>query len=239
MKIKQGLIIVCVLGVLASAAWAENAAAIPSPRTKVFKGGQTWTERHEAVNEQAVRGEAELVFLGDSITHYWETEGAERWEKSYAPYKAIDMGFSGDQVGHLLWRIQNGALKGISPKVAVLMIGTNNSRDYNPEEVGGAIRAICAELHAQLPETKILLLAIFPRGTADDERHLKNVKTNELISGLGDEPWVEFLDIGASFTDPAGNVRKELFPDGLHPNTEGYAIWGEAMKPTLDRMMGD
>lgn len=224
---------------LSTFAMAENPLLNSRARHKVFKNQETWPERHEAVKMEAAKGEAELIFVGDSITHYWQMRGEAIWNDEYARYKAINMGFSGDSVQHVLWRLQHDALEGLSPKVAVLMIGTNNSRDYEPEQVAEGIEVLCELLHKELPETKVLLLGIFPRDTANGERHLKNMEVNRTISTLGQHDWVEYLDIGSAFVDAQGNTKRALFPDLLHPNTEGYQAWADAMQPTLSRIMND
>lgn len=216
----------------------DHLAIKPLWRKKVFKTGQTWPERQEAVKAQAAEGEAQLIFLGDSITHYWETDAPEIWAERYAPYAAINMGFSGDQTRHLIWRLEDGALKGSSPRVVVLMIGTNNARDFTPEEVAFAIRRICDRVHAQLPKTQILLLGIFPRSTDPGrERHVKNTQVNETLATFAEDPWIHYLDLEAAFSDAEGNLRRELFRDGLHPNHNGYAVWAEAMQPKLDALL--
>jgi lysophospholipase L1-like esterase len=218
----------------------EHTVVKPLSRKKKFNTGQTWPERHEAVKQKSAEGKAQLIFMGDSITHYWETKAPEIWEDRYAPYDAINMGFSGDQTRHLIWRIQNGALDGISPKVAVIMIGTNNARNFSPEEVVFATRTICDLVHEKLPETKILLLGIFPRATDEGRaRHLKNQTVNQAIAGFAEADWIEYLDLTDAFHDKTGVLPKATFPDGLHPNNAGYAVWAEAMQSKLDELLKD
>src|SRR5262249_46821599 len=104
------------------------------------------------------------LFLGDSITQGWEGAGKEAWKKNFEPLKAANFGIGGDQTGHVLWRLTEGKeLEGIEPKVAVLMIGTNNTGGHKAEDIAGGIEAIVAELRKQRPECNILLLGIFPR----------------------------------------------------------------------------
>ena len=123
---------------------------------------------------------------------------------------------------------------------AVIMIGTNNTNSDTPNEIAAGIRAICNTLRGQLPETKILLLAIFPRGrAAGDWRRGINEATNSMIAELDDGEWIHYLDIGQSFLEPDGDLPESIMPDALHPNERGYEIWAEAMEPTLARLMGD
>ena len=122
------------------------------------------------------------------------------------------------------------------------MIGTNNTgQRKDPAELTAAgVSAIVADLRARLPSTKILLLAIFPREPyANGEQRKLNRAINERIAKLGDDEHVFFLDINKSFLDDNGRLSKDIMPDALHPNAKGYAIWAEAMEPTLKRLMGE
>lgn len=228
---------------LSTTLWAENTALIPTGRpAQVWnnKGGETWTGRHEAIVAKSAKGEAELIFIGDSITHGWDTTGSgtKIWEKIYAPFNAINMGFGGDRIQHVLWRFEQGALDGISPKVAVVMIGTNNWRDNTHEEIAEGIRVICDQIKARLPKTKILLLGIFPRVSSDPWAGANVVMANRLIEELDELKWIYYLDIGASFRDKRGRLLFDIMPDGLHPNENGYEIWAEAIRPKLSELMG-
>jgi len=137
-----------------------------------------WTLRNDAVNERVRQGNVDLLMIGDSITHGWEGGGKKYWEKYYAPRNAVNMGFSGDRTQHVLWRLEHGHLEGISPKLAVIMIGTNNSngKDNTAEEIADGIIAICGKLRAECPRMKILILAIFPRGPEPSEQREKNAR---------------------------------------------------------------
>jgi lysophospholipase L1-like esterase len=242
----MSLILPMLLGVFAlnpPALSAENTALIPSPRhEKVWdnKGGETWTGRHEAIVEKSAQGKAELIFIGDSITHGWDEtgQGNHVWEKEYAPFNAINMGFGGDRIQHVLWRFENGALDGISPKVAVVMIGTNNWKANTFEEIAEGVEAVCEQIRKRLPETKILLLGIFPRVSPDPYAGANVVMANRLIKDLDDGNWIHFLDMGASFRDERGRLIFDIMPDGLHPNEKGYEVWAEAIRPKLSELMG-
>src|SRR5439155_6273181 len=129
--------------------------------------------------EIAKRGGVEVLFLGDSITDAWGGEGHGRgatgskiFEEEFVPLKAANFGIGGDRTQHVLWRLQNGELEGIQPKVVMLMIGTNNSNtnaktkieDNTAEEIAAGVTAIVKEIHKRSPRTKVLLLGVFPRG---------------------------------------------------------------------------
>ncbi|MHC4291567.1 MAG: GDSL-type esterase/lipase family protein [Planctomycetota bacterium] len=175
------------------------------------------------------------------------------WEQYYAPRNAVNMGFSGDQTQHVLWRLENGEIDGINPKLAVVMIGTNNSNgdDNTAEEIADGIKAICARLRTELPKTKILILAIFPRGneeefeetemayTAMNDQWAKNNKASKLASKIADGKHIFYLDINDAFLNEKGQLTEEVMPDLLHPNEKGYQLWAEAMEPTIQELMGE
>lgn len=211
----------------------EKDSVTPVPRDA------KWMKRHELIKSRAVPGAVDVIFLGDSITQGWEGAGKEAWEKSFAPLKAINAGIGGDRTEHVLWRLANGTITGITPKVAVLMIGTNNSRTNTPEQIAAGIRAIVGTLREKLPETKILLLAIFPRGAdPSDPLRKTNAAANELVKSLDDGKHVFYLDIGPRFLTADGVLEKRVMPDLLHLSPEGYAIWAGAVEPKVRELLG-
>lgn len=198
-----------------------------------------WMKRHEQINGRAVPGEVELLFIGDSITQGWEGAGKAAWEKFYGARKAMNAGIGGDRTQHVLWRLDNGNLKGITPKVAVVMIGTNNAAANAPADTAAGIEAIVKKLRATLPQTKVLLLAVFPRGaTPDDALRKKNTAVNEMIAKLDDGEHVFFLDIGPTFLTADGTLDKAIMPDLLHLSPRGYEIWAESIEPKLTELLG-
>ena len=205
-----------------------------------------WLGRHEGFVAQAKQGGVDILFLGDSITDYWRNRGSNVWNKYYAPMHAANFGIGGDRTQHVLWRIENGELDGIKPKVTVLMIGTNNSGDDSAEDIATADKLIVQEIRARCPGTKVLLLAIFPRGprknsngTLDDGiKHMAVIHAvNEQLAKLDDGKNIHYLDIGPKFLGPDGKIPNDVMPDHLHPDEHGYQIWADAMNPTLDEML--
>ena len=200
-----------------------------------------WMPRHEEkLAEAEARGDdVELLFIGDSITHGWD-EGL--WAENFAKYGAFNLGFSGDRTEHVLWRIDHGALENLSPKVTVIMIGTNNTghdEGHPPAETAQGIEAIIDEIQKRLPETKIILHAIFPRGaTADDHMRKVNEEINEMLPGVAKRKGEEFLDISYLFVENDGTLPKNVMPDLLHPNRTGYQLWAAGLKPVLERHFG-
>jgi len=201
----------------------------------------SWTLRHWAVNERVKQGNVDMIFIGDSITHSWENNGREIWQKYYGHRKAVNLGFSGDRTQHVLWRLDNGNIDGISLKVAVIMIGTNNSNrdDNTAEEIADGIIAICKKLRARLPKTKILLLAVFPRAEKPCPQREKIAKANKIASKFADGKMIHYLDIGPKFLQPDKSISKEIMPDFLHLTPRGYQIWAEAMEPAIVKLMGE
>jgi len=199
-----------------------------------------WMKRHESFNEKAKKGDINLVFIGDSITQGWEGAGKEVWAKYYTPRHTLNLGIGGDRTEHVLWRLDNGNIEGIHPKLAVIMIGTNNSNSNKPEEIAEGIQLIVKKLQTKLPETKILLLAIFPRGADDNDPKRKiNKATNEIIAKLADGKKVYFLDIGPKFVGTDGTLSKEVMPDLLHLNGKSYQTWAESIEPKVKELLGE
>jgi beta-glucosidase len=212
------------------------AAAIPVPRNDAG-----WQKRHESMNARVAKGNVDLVMIGDSITQGWEGAGKRVWDEYYGQRNAVNLGIGGDQTQHVLWRLQNGNLKGISPKLAVLMIGTNNTGGKKPEEIAQGIRAIVRELRRSVPDTKVLVLAIFPRGPNNDDPLRKVVvETNQIVAGSRriDGQQVKFKDIGPKFLQPDGTLSKEIMPDLLHLSPKGYQIWAESIEPEVAEALG-
>lgn len=196
-------------------------------------------ERHEKFLARIKQGPVGLLFLGDSITDAWPGRGKDTWAK-FAPYQPADFGISGDRTEHVLWRITHGELDGIDPKVVVLMIGTNNVGhfgDEKPEWAAAGVKQILDTVQQKLPQAKVLLLAVFPRDRKDSSMRQRVDQINVLIAKLADGQRTVYLDINKKFLDSAGEIPRDIMPDGLHPNAKGYEIWYNAMQPTLEKLL--
>ena len=195
--------------------------------------------RHKQFLKVVEKGEGDVIFLGDSITQGWEGAGKKAWAESFAPLKPVNLGIGGDQTGHVLWRITEGKeLDPIKPKVAVIMIGTNNTGAHSAENIAGGIKAIVAELQKQKPEMKILLLGVFPRSAkATDKIRDKIKEINASIAKLDDGKMVVYKDIGEKFLDKDGTLDKKIMPDMLHLSEEGYSIWAKAIEDDVKKML--
>jgi len=209
---------------------------------------------HASFNEISKKGEAPLVFLGDSITQGWSGKGKAVWEKYWAPLGAANFGIGGDRTEHILWRLANGNYDGLKPKLTVLLIGTNNTGHQGrpmPEHGGAVYSSTAGEtaagvteivkvLKQKQPQMKILLLAIFPRGaTPEDKMRQQNEKTNELIAKLDDGKSVFFMDINKGLLEADGTLSKDIMPDLLHPNEKGYEIWASSIEARVKELMAE
>ena len=230
-----------IVAMIAASCGSEPSA---SPSVAVPKDAE-WLKTHEAFLQRARQGKVDLLFLGDSITAWWfssngEGKGAiEVWKRYYAPKHAANFGIPGDRVENLLWRIENGEVDGIKPKAVVVLIGTNNVMIDTPAEIAEGIGKVVKRLRAKLPETKILLLGIFPRSERQDMVRERNRAVNERISRLDDGRFIFYQDLESKFIEPDGSIRREIMPDSLHLSKRGYEIWAEAMEPTLRELLGE
>jgi beta-glucosidase len=165
------------------------------------------------------------VFLGDSITDFWRTVPWE-WER-FSRFHPVNAGIAWDQIQHVLWRVENGELDGISPKVIVLEVGTNNlglGHD-DPDLVARGVRNLIDVIHAKQPSAKILLLGIFPRY----DLPLPVAETNDRLPAVAHGNTLTYLDCGSA-------LLLEDFPDHIHPGPDGYRKWADTMLPTLERL---
>ena len=214
----------------------KHSAIDPAPRE-----GDWWTKRHSSFNKRIAQGNVDLIFIGDSITHGWESAGKSTWSSHYSKRNAVNLGIGGDRTQHVLWRLDNGNVKNITPKAAVVMIGTNNSgKDRNSaEEMIDGVTAVIDKIHEKLPKTKILLLDIFPRGQRINDQRGKILQVNQVLSRLDARSYVTFLRIGQNFLSADGSIPKNIMPDFLHLTPKGYEMWAKAIEPTLSKLLGE
>jgi len=209
----------------------EVEATKPAPRD------DKWVKRHEGFVEIAKKGGVDVLLLGDSITDGWRSAGKKVYAEHFEPLKSANFGIGGDRTQHVLWRLQNGELDGITPKVCMLMIGTNNGKD-SADDVTAGITTIVKEFQKKSPSTKILLLGIFPRGEKPNAGREKNDKVNAAISKMDDGgKTVKYLDIGAKFLTEEKAIPKEIMPDFLHLTEKGYGLWAEAVLPAVKELL--
>ena len=213
---------------------APNSAIVPQPRNK-----PDWLKRHQAMNERVKAGPVNVLWIGDSIVERWENKGKAIWDKYYAHRDAVNLGIGGDKTQHVLWRLEHGNIEGISPKLAIVMIGQNNGPSNTAEQIAEGVTAIVMKLRQKLPDTKILLLAIFFRGEKPNAEQKKLAKTNDILSKLADGQHIVYLDINNIFLRPDGTISSTLMPDYEHPNEQGCRVWAEAIEPKVAELLGE
>jgi lysophospholipase L1-like esterase len=235
----------------AHAATELNPAIVPTDRLSE----SWWAERHTAILDQVHRQrDAQVLLIGDSITNNYDKADAPDenfqtvWQQFYAPRRALNLGFSGDTTAHVLWRLQHGEVDGLSPKVAVVLIGTNNTgwTNHTAEQAKSGIDAVVAELEQRLPRTRILLLGLLPSEISAEKSARDRAVNAALAASYAVNPRVTYLDIGSIFYE-SGALDAQLFYDPrlaapgkpLHPDTVGQRMMAEAIEPTLARLMDE
>ena len=215
-----------------------NSAIMPVSRTDSYA-----TNRQAVVLQRAkdAPGDYDIEFIGDSITQGWEGPGKNAWQDFYGHRKVINFGVSGDRTQHVLWRFEQGQLDGIKAKVAVVMIGTNNSnnKDNTEAEILEGVTAIIQQIRTRQPDTKIILLGIFPRGATFSTQRGKILQVNEALAKLDDGTNIFYMDFGPQLIETNGSISKSIMPDYLHPNAAGYLIWANATEPKLKQLLGE
>lgn len=219
-----------------------NTAVIPQPRLE--QDMYDWYARHHAELDLQKKLKPRVVLIGDSITHFWdgppitsEVNGPTAWRRVFENMSVLNMGFGWDRIQNVLWRLRQGEFEGLHPEWVVLMIGTNNltgtpqARASTPEEIADGIAAICDEIRHRSPESRIILMAILPRGPQPTDPLREPIQaTNRLLAQrFAEAPGVMYLDIGASFLSPDGSLPQALMPDGTHPSDAGYQFWADAL----------
>jgi lysophospholipase L1-like esterase len=218
----------------ATTRWHHDSTVNPTARREEW-----WQDKHNhnvAVARQS-GAQAQLIFVGDSITELMENS-KDSMNKHFGALKPEQLGISGDGTEHVLWRLQNGEVEGLNPKVAVLLIGTNNLNDADDQQVFEGVEKVVKELQARLPKTKILVLGLLPRGDKPDHVYRKRVaEVNALLQQkIADNKQVFYGDVGQVFLLPGGMMNVPLMPDYLHPSPAGYDAMFAAMKPTVDHL---
>jgi lysophospholipase L1-like esterase len=169
----------------------QNFCIVPVPRTD-------WgTNRQTLVLQRAkdTPGDYDIEFIGDSITEGWEGVGKDVWQDFYGHRKVINFGVGGDGTQNVLWRFEERQLDGITAKVAVVMIGTNNTRDNTEAEVLEGVTAVVRQIRTRQPDTKIILLGIFPRGATFSPQRGRILQVNEALARLDDGTNIFYMDM--------------------------------------------
>ncbi len=207
----------------------HNPATFAVPRNE-------WMQRFDANLRRAAAGPIDLLFDGDSITEWWSRAGASVWQARYAPLRAATFGIGGDRTETLLWRIRQGQLNGLRPKLIVLMIGTNNSGRDSAEQIAEGVVVVADEIVRRCPESHLLVLGIFPRAERPDHPlRTKIAQVNRLLASASWADNASFLDIGHIFLSKDGTISREIMPDYLHLSEKGYVLWADAIQAAVQR----
>ncbi len=216
----------------------KTVAITPAPLNEHW-AQSWWMPRHKEKLKQAQENDPQVIFLGDSITEGWEKSGAEVFEKYFGDYRTLNLGYGGDRTENVLWRLQHGEVDQTDPKLVVLMIGTNNTghRQDDPALIAEGIKLILDELEQRIPDSKVLLLAIYPRGaTPDNVLRKNNALVNARIRNFADGERVFFKDINSVFLTEDGVLSEEVMPDLLHLEEYGYTLVAEAIKDDIKHL---
>ena len=212
--------------------WAFSAFSISPLPENIGEGEKTET--------------IDILFVGDSITDNWDNtlENLEVWDKYFGSYRVLNIAVGGHSTAQCLKRIDCRETRGISPRVIVLMIGTNDVGylQMTPETAIEGNRKILQKLRARWPEARILHLAVFPSDPKDptpqSPRRQRILKVNEALPAMADGEKIIFLNIHDLFIDENGLMCRETHPDLVHPNADGYEIWGKALAPVIRELLG-
>ena len=202
-----------------------------------------WNQTFAGLKGEASRGGKDLVFLGDSITQGWKEDGDKGkavFERAFAPLRAINLGIGGDRTNQLLYRIDNGQLDGLDPRLVVLNIGVNNlwAGDLAPEKIADGVAAVIARIRAKLPKATILNVGILPtQETVDNPTRLRASAVNALLAQRADGRRVVFVDLSKAFLDADGRLSKAIMPDLVHPNAKGYEVYAAALAPKIRALL--
>jgi lysophospholipase L1-like esterase len=201
---------------------------------------------HQQLLEKTKGGRIDLYFLGDSITRRWGAtdypELLAHWNATFHGWNAANFAWGGDRTENILWRLENGELEGVDPKVIVLQAGTNNiGREAGGEakiaDVTRGLRAIVAACRERAPGATIVLTAVFPR--SDNPGAWPVIAgINAHLAEMADGKAIRFLDVNAGLADAEGALLEEMTVDGLHLSREGYEVWAEGLRPILTELLG-
>ncbi len=235
------LILFLTIAFISANAQRPNSAVIPAHHLD-RKG---WRERHEQILEKIRSSDPKLIMIGNSITHNLDLPDRKLfWDQYLNSLNSVNLGISGDRTENVIWRLQNGEIDGINPKVATLLIGTNNTDGNNyleistPEELAEGIWKICMIIREKLPETEIVLLGILPFGYKPNHRDETNKATNKIISRFPEKDSnIHYYDLGNLFLNENGTVNNKLMPDYLHPNVEGHNLVFDTLVPVISRLL--
>jgi lysophospholipase L1-like esterase len=208
-----------------------NSATVPVPRTEPG----ILERQAECLRRAKETAQADVVFLGDSITQGWDNVGAPLWSARFAPLGALNLGVSGDRTENVLWRLEQAPLTRLAPKVIVLLIGTNNlgHGTHTAEQTLEGIQRVIAALRAQAPQARLLVHEIFPRGERFNPMRGDIAQINQALRSAQAAGGYRTLAIGDTWVRADGSIDAADMPDFLHLSLAGYTQWAAALEPAL------
>jgi len=229
------------LPLLSARAAETNAPLTTVPSDSNYKSHYAFNKSCEDL-VAAMKGKpCDIIFIGDSITQNftgrptpgWGSVGGAVWDKYYANRNALNFGVGADATQNVLWRLDHMDIKEFKPKVAVVLIGTNNTRN-SPEDIAAGVKAVVGKTRQTFAGVKIILISILPNARATETM----AAANRLIQPLGDNQTIFYFDLASKMT-PVGDSWKGLGPDRLHLTPEGYELWASEMEPLLTKLIAD
>jgi lysophospholipase L1-like esterase len=231
----------CFAGLAAAALAASADQPVPRPDANS-------KQAHLDLLAKAKRGGIDVYFAGDSITRRWGTSDARyadflaNWKANFFGWNAGNFGWGADRIEHILWRLENGELDGVNPKVIVLHGGTNNvgrmpADDARIADITAGVKALIATCRTKAPAAVIILTAIFPRN--DNLAVMPSIdRINQNLAQLADGKTVRFLNVNDRLADKDGKLFPGMMGDNLHPTVKGYQVWADGLKPILTELLG-
>ncbi|MFO0808955.1 MAG: GDSL-type esterase/lipase family protein [Gemmataceae bacterium] len=219
------------------------------PTTPVARADANSRTAHAQLLEKAKTGRIDVYFVGDSITRRWGAtdypDFLANWKQNFHGWNAANFGWGGDTVQNILWRLHNGELDKVNPKVVVIMAGTNNigsagragDDDAKITDIAEGLKAILGVCQEKAPAAAIILMGITPRNDNPAARAIVD-RVNEKVSQFANGKTVRYLNINNKLADHEGKLLDGMSPDRLHLSAKGYQVWADALKPVLTELLG-
>jgi lysophospholipase L1-like esterase len=229
--------------------FAQGTLSSPKADQPVMRRDANSALAHKQMLENRTKGRIDVYFAGDSIIRRWRATDYPRflanWNENFFGWNAANFGWGGDTIQNILWRLQNGELDGVHPKVIVLLAGTNNLGN-NPAietevaDIPKGIKALLDIMREKAPEATIIVMGILPRN--DRVRPTAMIpsinRINENIAKLADGETIRYLNINDRLADKYGKLFEGVTVDGLHLSLKGYQTWADALRPLLTELLG-